>query len=509
MQREAHAKTFSLFGKASTAAIFWWDDTTGSDDRVRTRLSRGEINQKWECYSDAQRIYNGFTNEWDVCSDFGDNPSYLDDFDDDIDGYDPIVVESTSAPSSPQIEPSPSSTEEWVEKQTYHGRTFFENSRTGEIKPIVPPISSTSPSTPLSEHQWHDTLSPDYGHPVESAHLTFVLTFTDTLYECYGFLNRSNTTDILAPKRDWSFILKCFGQPSSTKKTDALHGLVSLFLDNMLSDIRPSSSIWDLGEDCNMPLAEASQDSPFQVLPIIIEGDRRYIVSSKKDSTVPWVLEFRDPAIVLECLRRQEPTMHELAIFLSQHGAPFNTRLRQSQIDTTSAPHNHRPFKLGWRKPLDRGSHLEYNFYVESRNTLLNRPHGRAALLERGIIWRLAIDGLGPLAETLILDGPSSDVLKNGVAVKCSNDQESWLWDDALSDSDKDVICGVYRVYTSQLLACAMMAYLIPSMCFQMIQTGKGRQWICLGGLSHLLLQQAAYILDIGLPAANIGSKRV
>ena len=396
-----------------------------------------------------------------------------------------------------------------MEKQTYHGWTFFKNSHTGEIKPIVPPISLTSPSTPLLEHQWHDTLSPDYDHPIESAHLTFVSTFTNTLYEHYGFLNQSNMTDILAPKRDWSFILKCFGQPPSTKKTDALHELMSLFLDNMLSDIWPSGSIWDLGEDCNMPLAEASQGSSFQVLPIITEGDHCYIVSSKKDSMVPRVLEFCDPAIVLECLHQQEPTMHELAISLSQHRVPFNTCLRQSQIDTTSVPHIHRPFKLGWCKLLDRGSHLEYNFYIESHNTLLNCPHGHAALLEGGIIWRLAINGLGSLVETLILDSPSSDVLKNGIVVKCSNNQESWLWDDALSDSDKDVICGVYRVYTSQLLACAMMAYLIPSMCFQMIQTGKGRQWICLGGLSHLLLQPEAYTLDIGLPAVNIGSKHM
>ena len=258
-----------------------------------------------------------------------------------------------------------------------------------------------------------------------------------------------------------------------------------------------------------MPLAEASQGSSFQVLPIITEGDHCYIVSSKKDSMVPRVLEFCDPAFVLECLHQQEPTMHELAISLSQHRVPFNTCLRHSQIDTTSVPHIHRPFKLGWCKLLDWGSHLEYNFYIESHNTLLNCPHGHAALLEGGIIWRLAINGLGSLVETLILDSPSSDVLKNGIVVKCSNNQESWLWDDALSDSDKDVICGVYRVYTSQLLACAMMAYLIPSMCFQMIQTGKGRQWICLSGLSHLLLQPEAYTLDIGLPAVNIGSKHM
>ena len=68
-------------------------------------------------------------------------------------------------------------------------------------------------------------------------------------------------------------------------------------------------------------------------------------------------------------------------------------------------------------------------------------------MLEGGIIWRLTIDGLGPLAETLIFDSPSSDVLKNGVAVKCSNDQESWLWDDALLDSDKDL----FVVYTESI----------------------------------------------------------
>ena len=122
------------------------------------------------------------------------------------------------------------------------------------------------------------------------------------------------------------------------------------FLNKMLSDIPPSGSIWDLGEDCNMPLAVASQDSSFQVLPITIEGDCHYIVSSKidsmvKDSMVSWVLEFHDPAVVLECLHQQEPTMHKLALFLSQHGAPFNMHFHQSQIDNISVPHNHRPFK--------------------------------------------------------------------------------------------------------------------------------------------------------------------
>ena len=49
-----------------------------------------------------------------------------------------------------------------------------------------------------------------------------------------------------------------------------------------------------------------------------------------------------------------------------------------------------------------------------------------------------------------MLDGPSLDVLQHGHTVKCGNDKQNWLWDDALSDQDRDIICGIYKVYTSQ-----------------------------------------------------------
>ena len=100
--------------------------------------------------------------------------------------------------------------------------------------------------------------------------------------------------------------------------------------------------------------------------------------------------------------------------------------------------------------PLHHGTVLEYNFYVESHNRLLHPLYGHAALLEGGIIWRLAVDGLGSLSESLVLDGPSLDVLQHGHTVKCGNNKQNWLWDDALSNQDRDIICGIYKVYTSQ-----------------------------------------------------------
>ena len=111
------------------------------------------------------------------------------------------------------------------------------------------------------------------------------------------------------------------------------------------------------------------------------------MVSSKAVSTVLWVLEFRDPATVLQCFHRQETTIPELAQFLSHYRAAFTTCLHGSQIASSLAPRHHRQVELGWRMLLHPGTVLEYNFYMESRNQLLHRPYGRAALLEGGIVW--------------------------------------------------------------------------------------------------------------------------
>ena len=518
LSREKQAKKYIL---SSTAEVYWWDDT-GMEGRVRTLLPRGEANHVWGAYSNVQRIYNGFTNEWDICTDFGDDPTGIDSDGDStedeipydegpIDNEDSMDVGPPSAPSAPQREaadPVPMAIESSSAvrfKAANQDPIPIENSmdigppsacsslHLGAIdqdpkaaEPSAPPLETASqdlttienpvdteapiegslpPLSPLShtpasvptstpaQHQWIDTLSADYGHPVESTRFTFSWTFTDALYERYGFLDLSDTVNIPFPEKDWNFITHTFGHPSSTEKTNALHRALSLFLSNMLSKTAPPGFIWDIGELCDMPLAEASQDSPFRVLPITVEGCHHYVVSSKAVSTVPWVLEFRDPATVLQCFRRQETTIPELAQFLSHYGAAFTTRLRGSQIATSLGPRHRRQVELGWRMPLHRGTALEYNFYVESRNQLLHRPHGRAALLEGGIIWRLAVDGLGSLSESLVLDGPSLDVLQYGHAVKCGSDKQHWLWDDALSDQDRDTICGVYKVYTSQFFS--------------------------------------------------------
>lgn len=193
-----------------------------------------------------------------------------------------------------------------MERTTSQGWTYYEHKVTKKIEWAVPPKSSSShtpalvPTLTSVQHQWIDTLSADYNHPVESAQLTFNWSFTNTLHEWYGFLNSSDTSNIPIPKKAWKFITKNFRHPLSIEKINALHKVISLFLSNMLKKTPPPSFMWDIGKDCGTLLTEACQDSPFQVLPMIIEGHCHYMVSSKIDSTVPWVLEFQDPATVLQ-----------------------------------------------------------------------------------------------------------------------------------------------------------------------------------------------------------------
>lgn len=60
------------------------------------------------------------------------------------------------------------------------------------------------------------------------------------------------------------------------------------------------------------------------------------------------------------------------------------------------------------------------------------------------------MDSLGPNSIVRVLAGPSLDVLSSGLAVRCGSKEQDWLWDDALSDLEKDTICGVYPIYTGK-----------------------------------------------------------
>lgn len=236
LQREREAQTHPLPEKQSTAKVFYWD-AADQPERVRRLLTRLEAQQTWGSYSNRQRVYNGFTNEWDICSEFGDASS---DDDDDEQGH-------------------------------------LQSHTAGEH----------------NGHKWHDTLAAEYDHPVVTTSHTFDRAFTDCLYQCYGFLNPPNTTVTATsnPEYEWQYILKCFGYPSVGNTPETLRGPISCFLDQLIQHTTVSGSLCDIGDNCGKPLENCIDDAAFRLRIVRDEHNCRYVLSSRDSSTTFGFLE--------------------------------------------------------------------------------------------------------------------------------------------------------------------------------------------------------------------------
>jgi len=59
-------------GRRGPAVYYWEPDS--NDFRVRTLQTRAQAQKLWEVYSNSQKVFDSFENEWDCCSLFGDDP---------------------------------------------------------------------------------------------------------------------------------------------------------------------------------------------------------------------------------------------------------------------------------------------------------------------------------------------------------------------------------------------------------------------------------------------------
>jgi hypothetical protein len=97
---------------------------------------------------------------------------------------------------------------------------------------------------------------------------------------------------------------------------------------------------------------------------------------------------------------------------------------------------------------------------------ILSSPRGRAALLEGGIIGRIAKEHLG---HDRAVHGPSTAVTVHRQGFSFRDSAGITYWDDRLTDDEINNICGLYRCYTGNLF----ILYFYPSF----IETVIGNGW--------------------------------
>ena len=288
-----------------------------------------------------------------------------------------------------------------------------------------------------------------YNEPSIASSLVIQDDLEDKIYYCYGFVDLGLPTE-LQPTAKWDTVQIVF-RMTGAKVPEKLRGPISLFMESLISNEREKimpEHLWDLSSDLS-PFASVANPGlrVSQVMNSnIINSDTHYVIKSRNASgnNTGWQLVVDDAAIVLECFRQDRDTIQDISIALLSSGQPFSTRILRDQC-CQSILRPQPSLTLGWRTPSYQPTTTEYGFYEQLRKDFFTRPHSRAAFLKGGLIWRLAIESIGILANELVLNGPSDEVLDFGTSI-----EPKALWDDDLCDTDMDLICGVYKVFTCE-----------------------------------------------------------
>ena len=100
--RERAQKSHPAPGTSSKAPlVFYWQEDDNTRFRLRTSVSRNAVEELWDRYSNSQRVYDSYYNEWDVCSEFDPDVDPPGVYDDD-EGLDDFYMGNTvDAPADP------------------------------------------------------------------------------------------------------------------------------------------------------------------------------------------------------------------------------------------------------------------------------------------------------------------------------------------------------------------------------------------------------------------------
>ena len=417
LAREGHSKTGEAPGKRGAVVFYWEKNDSGF--RFRRQVARADVAELWEDYAPSQRRYNGFTDEWDICSEFDPDVTHLDDDEDDMadtqyaatDIGSPSDNIVTSAAAALALLPRRLNESIWNEVNPHY-------------QPEVCP-SAIDSATP------HDTV-------VNIAHYR------------YGLILGSTYVGGSPSLPDWDTARRALGSNAGGSvhpdARNAIRELVGSFFEVAKGDIRhPHKTLWDLDPRGDQYLFKRSNVAISLCVEETSIGTVYWLESRNlhPSRNAPWRILVQDPATAIECLRRRwGPHLVDIAFELYSRGMAFKTCLAVDYCISLDRP---AVIGLGYRLSGYTPSKQDYATCESIRNIFLTSPRARAALLKGGIIWRLARD---VIPEAALLSGPSEEVYKTGQQIECNNG--SYL-DDDLTDDELNLISGVYKVFTGEL----------------------------------------------------------
>ncbi|KAJ7437530.1 hypothetical protein FB451DRAFT_1305503 [Mycena latifolia] len=408
LQRQAYAAQGTAPGKKGARVYIWEEEDTGFF--IRRAINRGLAADMWDEFTPNQRLYDGFHNQWDLCS--------------------------ALAPEEPQ-----GSNDNIPEFPEFSGLPDA----------LLPEQIAGNPFT-------SDDLERSYGLRLDDLELGEVLDDSEAVYKPYQDISlipyaRFGFTEPIAPASsrkplDGKLSLKVLGDDQwSGLGIPQYRHLPLLFahLDGAQSISEIPTELLDLRQEG----ADVSLQSNW---PISVSQERLndklfYVLRSTKVDSPLYIL-LSSAATTIQVLRMEWAYPREIIFHLLAFGVEFRVCIRDDLGVEPPIPFRYDYTGLGYRCKGYQPTVVDHGVYVTLRERFLESPRGRAALFSGGIVGRLArliVD------EDLASLGPSNEVFMTGVRLWDGQSSTAY-WDDTLTDQEIDLICGVYEIATDKIM---------------------------------------------------------
>ncbi|KAJ7290933.1 hypothetical protein C8J57DRAFT_1112769 [Mycena rebaudengoi] len=388
--------------------VFRWVERAGK--RVRMAVPAQWIADALNHYRETQKKYDAQANEWDVCTLFDEDELHAS-----LEEEEPLMGKD-------EIEclPKGSMTEEReqdpIEPPTFGFRGAIEEILSERYGFTMPPTDMPSPSSGAWKLLGNILgVAEENVHPRGAALVDFVESCTLT------------------------------GKPFHIQRC-------------------PDSHLWDL--DTSNPHALPLKDlleSSVRVISGVptcfsfgVDGQQwqeegvemKTIYEMVPQESAPWALSFTSALSLVHAVRLTQNkgmALEALVGHLFQYGIPFTLHTKLPRLHPLPPVRSVQAAEFGIpiRSVGYRYKVSDYVAYESFAVRLLNEPHGQAALLMGGIVWRIAVDVLGL---DHVLAGPSSSVTERYMGT-CLEDR----WDDMLSPVEADMICGLHAQDTGNV----------------------------------------------------------
>ena len=390
-----------------SADVFVWAwSTDESMELVRTRVSKREREDILESHSKEQCIYDSVFNTWDVCEYFGPESDYNDN-DNDVDNYggggdkgsDDMDVDGGAKTDRDTVD---AYIKERIDK--FNNRCF--------TLPIAP--------------------SSDRGPEVDLTHDANHVDILKYMSDFYGFVHPlpiPETDSVPIVQKDWDESLKSVGLQSGIHpQPPGLAGPIVNFIMRLQGlGGGPQEFEWDILPGNRQALNPESIVKYFHK-PVKNNDEKLFIVDGSflaDGNLTDWKIALTTSGNALYTLRSilgcsQNPSSASLARHLAEEGIPFYTILKLDHFPS-SIDLNGFTTRIPRRGANYRFTMTDFDSYVAERKQLLSTPRARAAILQGGIVGRLAKEHLDVESVT---SGPSSSVTAHrlGYTVKIDGD---------------------------------------------------------------------------------------